>query len=82
LKIKFKYYENFIQDFYDNNINYFKDSSMQYNTFPKHIRTNFVLENCNGYLERQLGKHKEINYMDFLNFLLNEEERIYNIISK
>ena len=58
LKIKYKNYSNFIDDFLGNNIEYFKDGSLEYSKFPAHIRTISVLENYNGFFKSELGKKK------------------------
>ena len=82
LKQKYKYHINYRDEFYENNNKYFQDGSYDYSKYPKHIRSNSILENYNGYLKLNLGQKKEINFINFYNFLLDEDERYYNMISK
>ena len=45
---------------------------------PTDCRTNSFLENYNGYIKNKLGKHRLINWVNFLNFLKEESQRSIN----
>ena len=54
---------------------YFKDNSLNYSIIPDDCRTNNFLENYNGYLKMVLGKHRIINWVNFIHFIKAESQR-------
>ncbi len=62
----------------ENKKKYFEDQSLNYNLVPKDCRTNNFLENYNGYIKSKLGKHRIINWVNFLNFIKDESGRNIN----
>ena len=72
-------YKNFVNNYFKKNkFPYFIDKSLDYNNIPNDCYTNNYLENYNRYLKNQLGKHRVINWINFLNFLKLESDRIIN----
>ena len=70
-------HSNFINNYFlENKRKYFEDQSLNYNLVPKDCRTNNFLENYNGYIKSKLGKHRIINWVNFLNFIKDESDRI------
>ena len=50
---------------------------------PVDCRTNKSLENYNKYIKTQLGKHRKVNWVNFINFIKEESSRNLNrLISK
>jgi len=43
---------------------------------PSDCRTNSFLENYKGYITRKLGKHRETNWVNFMNIIKDESSRI------
>ena len=79
-------YCNFLDEYFiKNKLEYFKDLSLDYSKIPNDCRTNNYLENYNGYIKSQLGKHRLINWVNFINFIKLESQRsidkLYNNIS-
>lgn len=69
-------HSNFINNYFlENKKKYFEDQSLNYNLIPKDCRTNNFLENYNGYIKSKLGKHRIINWVNFLNFIKDESDR-------
>ena len=72
-------HSNFINNYFlENKRKYFQDQSLNYNLVPKDCRTNNFLENYNGYIKSKLGKHRIINWVNFLNFIKDESDRNIN----
>ena len=70
-------YGNFLNSFLENNLEYFISWELNYNKFPKIVRSNSILENYNGVVKRELGKKKETNFINFLNFIKSEDKRFF-----
>ena len=51
------------------------DQTLNYNLIPKDCRTNNFFENYKGYIKSKLGKHRIINWVNFLNFIKDESDR-------
>ena len=60
LKVKYKNHINFLNSFLENNLGYFISGELNYNKFPKIVRSNSILENYNGVVKRELGKKKKL----------------------
>ena len=72
-------YKNFVNNYFKKHkFPYFIDKSLDYHNIPNDSYTNNYLENYNRYLKNQLGKHRVINWINFLNFLKLESDRIIN----
>ena len=54
---------------------YFIDNSLNYDIIPEDCRTNNFLENYNGYIKLNLGKHRIINWVNFIHFIKSESSR-------
>ena len=54
---------------------YFIDNSLIYDIIPEDCRTNNFLENYNGYIKLNLGKHRIINRVNFIHFIKSESSR-------
>ena len=80
LKYKFPKHSNFINDFYKDNERYFISQALNYNNYPFLVRSNSILENYNRIIKKELGKKKEINYLNFVSFIKKEDKRFYNEI--
>ena len=63
LKIIYPNHFNLINYVEENYIKYFKDNSYYYMKYIDKVRSNSFLENYNGYLKKELGNKKEINYI-------------------
>ena len=62
-------YTNFINNYFKKRkIKFFKDNSLFYNDIPSFCRTNNFLENYNGYIKNKLGRHRVINWVNFIDF--------------
>ena len=80
---KYPLYENYINNYFKvNKYEYFEDLSLDYNRIPIDFRTNNYLENYNGYIKKQLGKNRIINWVNFIHFIKSESspsiERLMN----
>ena len=74
---KYPNHLNFINNYFINNKkNFFEDQSLNYHLIPSDCRTNSFLENYNGYIKSKLGKHRETNWVNFMNFIKDESGRI------
>ena len=74
---KYPNHLNFINNYFINNKkNFFEDQSLNYHLIPLDCRTNSFLENYNGYIKSKLGKHRETNWVNFMNFIKDESGRI------
>ena len=72
-------YENFLNNYFKKNkYPYFIDKSLDYHDLPYDCYTNNYLENYNGFIKAQLGKNRIINWVNFINFLKLESDRIIN----
>ena len=60
----------------NNKKKFFEDQSLNYHLIPSDCRTNSFLENYNGYIKSKLGKHRETNWVNFMNFIKDESGRI------
>ena len=49
-----------------NKMQYFEDNSLNYNIIPDDCRTNNFLENYNGFIKLVLGKHRIVNWVNFI----------------
>jgi len=73
---KYPLYENYINNYFKvNKYDYFEDLSLDYNRIPHDCRTNNYLENYNGYIKKQLGKNRIINWVNFIHFIKLESRR-------
>ena len=45
---------------------------------PVECRTNNSLENYNKYIKTQLGKHRKVNWVNFINFIKEESSINFN----
>ena len=73
---KYPKYYNFINQYFKvNKLDYFKDLLLNYSTIPNDCRSNNYLENYNGFIKLKLGKHRIINWVDFINFIKEESAR-------
>ena len=71
-----KYHSNFIENYFKiNKMPYFIDNSLNYDIIPDDCRTNNFLENYNGYIKHILGKHRIINWVNFIHFIKSESGR-------
>ena len=77
-----KYYNIIHQYFMDSKLKYFEDGSYNYNSFPKDIRSNSILERYNKFIKNELGEKRTCNWVVFLNFINKELNRINDILSK
>ena len=82
-KKSYKNYSNFIDNYFlTNKMQYFIDNSLNYDIIPEDCRTNNFLENYNGYIKLNLGKHRIINWVNFIHFIKSESspsiERLMN----
>ena len=76
IKKEYPNYINFLDEYFiKNKLEYFKDLSLDYSRIPNDCRTNNYLENYNGYIKSQLGKHRIINWVNFINFIKLESQR-------
>ena len=75
-------YKNLCIYFLDSKLQYFEDGSYDYNSFPKDIRSNSVLERYNRNIKSYLGEKRTCNWVVFLNFINNEIIRINNLLGK
>ena len=76
IKKEYPIYINFLDEYFiKNKLEYFKDLSLDYCRIPNDCRTNNYLENYNGYIKSQLGKHRIINWINFINFIKLESQR-------
>ena len=67
---------NFINEYFiENKLEYFKDLSLDYSRTPEDCHTNNYLENYNGFIKSKLGKHRIINWVNFINFIKLESQR-------
>ena len=87
IKNEYPKYTNFIDEYFiPNKLDYFKDLSLDYSRIPQDCRTNNYLENYNGFIKSQLGKHRIINWVNFINFIKLESQRsidkLYNSLNK
>ena len=73
---------NLISYFKDNFKNFFVYGSYNYTDFPIYTRSNSKTENYNGYIKNKLNNQKEINFLNFYNFLLDEYDRMSEMIIK
>ena len=72
----YKYHSNFIENYFKiNKMPYFIDNSLNYDIIPDDCRTNNFLENYNGYIKHILGKHRIINWVNFIHFIKSESGR-------
>ena len=72
----YPHYENFINNYFlKNHLEYFKDGSLNYTNIPKDCRSNSFLENYNGYIKEKLGKHRLVNWVNFIEFIKQESVR-------
>ena len=55
---------------------YFNDYSLNYSIFPDDCKTNNFLENYNDYLKNMLGKHRIINWVNFIHFIKEESQSL------
>ena len=69
-------------NFLDRKLQYFEDGSYDYNSFPKDIRSNSVLERYNRTIKSYLGEKRTCNWVVFLNFINNEIIRINELLGK
>ena len=60
---------NLISYFNESFKNFFADGSYNYADFPIYTRSNSKIENYNGYIKNKLNNQKEINFLNFYNFL-------------
>ena len=62
---------------------YFIDNSLIYDIIPEDCRTNNFLENYNGYIKLNLGKHRIINRVNFIYFIKSERsiEKLLNSVN-
>ena len=75
-KKSYKTYSNFIDNYFvTNKMQYFIDNSLIYDIIPEDCRTNNFLENYNGYIKLNLGKHRIINRVNFIHFIKSESSR-------
>ena len=73
---KFPEYYNYINNYFlPSKIKYFEDNSLNYLDVPKDCRSNSFLENYNGYIKEKLGKKRQVNWVNFLNFIKDESKR-------
>ena len=76
IKKEFPIYINITNEYFIKyKIKYFNDSSLNYYNLPKDCRTNNPLENYTGFLKRKLGRHKFVNYINFIDFIKKESIR-------
>ena len=76
IKNNYPNYTNFIDNYFIvNKKSFFIDGWLNYSSVPKDCRTNNFLENYNGYIKSKLGKHRLINWVNFINFLKEESQR-------
>ena len=75
-------YKNLCLYFLDSKLQYFEDGSYDYNSFPKDIRSNSVLERYNRTIKSYLGEKRTCNWVVFLNFINNEIIRINELLGK
>ena len=69
-------YENFINNYFiKNQIIYFKENSLNYSNIPKDCRSNSFLENYNAFIKHKLGKHRIVNWVNFMEFIKSESVR-------
>ena len=69
-------YTNFLNNYFiANKLTFFEDQSLNYFRIPKDCRTNNYLENYNGYIKKQLGKNRVINWVNFIHFIKMESQR-------
>ena len=72
----YKGHANFIENYFKNNkMQYFEDNSLNYNIIPDDCRTNNFLENYNGFIKLVLGKHRIVNWVNFIHFIKSESSR-------
>ena len=71
-----KYFNIIFNYFLENKIKYFMDRSYYYNKFPKDIRSNSILERYNKTVKIKLGEKWLCNLFVFLNFIIDELNRI------
>ena len=72
---KFPEYYNYINNYFlPSKIKYFEDNSLNYLDVPKDCRSNSFLENYNGYIKEKLGKKRQVNWVNFLNFIKDESK--------
>ena len=86
IKNNFQINTNFIDNYFIiYTKNFFIDGSLNYLRVQKDCRTINILENYNGSIKSKLGKHRLINWVNFLNFLKEESQRfidkLYNATS-
>ena len=48
---------------------------MNYTNIPKDCRSNSFIENYNGYIKEKLGKHRLVNWVNFIEFIKQESVR-------
>ena len=69
-------YTNFLNNYFMvNKFTFFEDQSLNYFRIPKDCRTNNYLENYNGYIKKELGKNRVINWVNFIHFIKMESQR-------
>ena len=73
---KYPEYYNYITNYFlSSKMKYFEDNSLNYFDVPKDCRSNSFLENYNGYIKEKLGKKRQVNWVNFLNFIKDESKR-------
>ena len=77
-----EYYRNLCSYFLEAKLKYFEDGSYNYNSFPKDIRSNSILERYNRTIKNYFGEKRTCNWVVFLNFINNEILRINEILGK
>ena len=74
--LKYPEYSNYITNYFlQSKIKYFEDNSLNYLDIPRDCRSNRFLENYNGYIKEKLGKKRQVNWVNFLNFIKDESNR-------
>ena len=73
---KYPEYYNYITNYLlPLKMKYFEDNSLNYFDVPKDCRSNSFLENYNGYIKEKLWKKRQVNWVNFLNFIKDESKR-------
>ena len=73
---KYPIYKNFIENYFLKiHKEYFIDKSLDFSNIPNDCRSNSFLENYNIYIKQNLGKHRIVNWVNFINFIKAESSR-------
>ena len=80
---KYHEYYNYITNYIlSSKLKYLEDNSLNYLDVAKDFRNNSFLENYNRYINEKLGKQRQVNWVNFINFIKDVVKYTFNKIFK